>query len=812
MSEITVPEPEVAREFGNLLTEFERDTKYWSQRLVLAAGINDGAAASRTVGVTQHAVAQPPSDVTCVRDVALDVWATLGFFEVPPLEDEGCPCISRSDDKASLPPAVGVAGKDLEACDADVFSFVSALEECYAGLVEGEHVAPRLGCCQLLNGVWRVLFNAVFYCATAPCGVASPTGQDVTTRCFHPLRSYEHSCDERPKVGEEEEFPVRLQWHSNYYKVGVDQKDPKRRKWRGSSVEAADPLKDRRPPVSHDSNSKGVRGSVPPESLGSRIKTSPEAEEFVRSSHRSRLSNKHTNADQPLFSSVLDYPVPIESWRFILHKLAALGYKRDDFYVQTPVHSSLHELLLALLWLTKEFQLASAAEHVRMQLTYPFLLRQCSAESNCEDAAALPWVAEARASALSGCTQTMEGGCSTRRLAADTLNQIRSERLLRSFPGAVPWPPASFMEQGDIAYRMQQLQRHPLATTEREDLGTTPAGLPDLSRQLLSIRRLFELSVDRLERTLHQRVEQSALLGSHSDLDVQLCYPAMHEAYKQMCRGLRHMCGLKERLQHIMEQLSRFGSLVAWTIRNAECCSHGCCNYNEHRNRREVNEAMESDEALMRDALAEASELSLRNVLCNFRATRRLGQLRDMVVFLRRKALLNNGRAPQDDMVLPAKVKHNIRTRYSLRSVLSAELLSLKKDYVIPKGVSVSGRIKLPKPRRALLRSFDLVTSFSCPHGKTESANTDSICRNVAGSGCVPVLTDFINRAQAAVVGPPAGSATTSARLEAKRLQGVGSSILEGCGTSEEMCRMLESTLRSLHHHGVRIVPCIGGQ
>ncbi|RHW69347.1 hypothetical protein DPX39_100020100 [Trypanosoma brucei equiperdum] len=799
-----------AGDFGPLLTDFERDAKFWSQQLVTAAvGRSTKLESQHFTRNARRGVTQLPSNTNCVRDVALHVWGELGFFTVPPLEEE------QVDLRACRPRECN-GEKKASAPDEDVLKFVSALEGHYTQIlkggemtlddedgqtckkVQGVGLPQQLRCHELRNGVWRVLFNAVFYCVAASGNQvlfpsleeASPS--DASARS-NSITSCDNGDERQSRLGEgsDEErsdqtvvFPIKLQWRS-YQTVNEAVRGANQRGQRGRVSSSVD-----------------ISESPAPQELPTPLKTATTS--MFRQPRRQEDSTRPLRGTKVSFASMLQNPLPIIAWRFILHTLSQLGYRRDAFYVQTPLHASLDELMLALLWLTREYQLVATAEHVNIHFAYPFLLEWCRNRDEYEKKGGFGEISPT----LSGTVGSLGEGFSTKCGSTDVAKQHYGDVLLHSFPAAVPWPPASFLEQEGIAYRLHQQAR--IIPAAGGELTDTPRGPVDLSRQLLSVRRLIELSVSRLEHVLHQRAEQISAMGLHSDLDLQLCHPAIHDTYCRLCCGLRHMLGLEKRLRDVTEQLARFGSLVAWSLSHVNRCGDGCCVYDDLRNAKGVVEAMENDEVEASSASSLPSNYPLQNAFNSFRATHRLEQLHEMSAFFRRSAKVNNSRTPQDDVALRTKVQHNMKARYSLKAALSAELMAMVEAN--NSGCRGSGHDATSlKSRMPLLRSFDLATTPV----NTRSGNDTCSDQTDTGSAFAGASIDaFIafhstRRAQAAVVGTPASGGTTSARLEVERLREVKRQLPTGHETCEEVGQLLNAATRTLHHHKLRIVPPI---
>ncbi|KAG8345131.1 hypothetical protein TRVL_04039 [Trypanosoma vivax] len=825
--------------FGGMLADFGREVRGMTQRLLTQQRLQKPQSSSgpsnvrrsslfahaplvkkSTVG--KRAVEQLPASASCVQNVALNVWDTLGFFSQPPFDTEpvtearDSPQLLRRPD-AQRPKAKGRSpircdsgmSDSKEARWKDVLFFVSTLREYYERLLkpssvpvaheavdDGTSEAVGGGSNMLRQGLWRVLFNATFYCATVPgprskvvtldlesafcastqskADLGSPLPSGVTSRPNSPTsvvngpeesaRFYSENWCEEGEVkemstsGAVQVFPVRLQWCRTQL---TDMDSASERRQMGSTGVASTTGEEE----SHCSQT--LQGHAVGRS-GKKITSSFAAREEV---------NSHPRDCEMLFTRQLNTPIPIIPWIFVLRTMAQLGYKRDVFYVQTPLHASVHELLLALLWLTGKFQLIAVAEHVQFQLLYPFLLQQCHSSEGIRTSA-------------DAVTEPVDGSgvdCAWRRIGTSAKGlgselKATGKVLERCFTQAVPWPPASFVEREHVARRLKQQQRLiPTETSLRRKTenacGTMSTCLPDLSRQLLSIRRLITLSLNRLENTLHQRAEQIIALGLHSDVDVQLCHPELHDTYLHVCGGLRHLSSMEERLREASEQLSRLGALVAWAIQREQQESGGVSGHDTRDRKGSGCATVAVMEAIARDKVEEELHCSremrckLRDSIERFMATRRRQELRELSAHIRRSARVSDERAPHDDNALESTVRLNMRSRYSLEAALCAELVCWQTGFLsrvplaasktVPCGEDGSecGGDTAIAERGALLGTFGLITGI-------ESDD--------AGGG-------YVCRAQATAVGRPVGGGTTSAQLEMQRLQEVLTHYQEVC-------------------------------
>ncbi|KAF8282700.1 hypothetical protein TcYC6_0022760 [Trypanosoma cruzi] len=799
---------------------------------VRAPSVKKGAGDKRTA-------TNPLHDASCVRTVALDVWATLGFFSLPPLGDDlpvewagGHAWRSLRSEMSdfSAQPVERSDGEEEEDEEESIFGFVEALVRYYQremvamGGVSGNAEEP-LSDEMLCNGLWQVVFNALFYCVTVSSSDLTNTSRDleclsggVEDRYDDVYTSFSSSLSPGKeegrggKTGEGENtgrrcLPTKLHWSTRAASKGMNRNQLQEQNERsvcGSQrrlVHAA-PRGSRRHAELDEVVEEGLHAS------------------FL-SSRRGELVDGRRRLSTP-FRERLAVPPTIKLWYFVVSTFARLGYRRDAFYVQTPLRGSIHELLLSLLWLTKEYRLVAVAEYVQLQSMYGFLLQQGPVihegsshpnEHHCNpnDDGFDPGVEKGYASFAQ--PQDPEG-----------------ESLLRCFPAAVPWPPASFVEKEHIAHRLEQIRQ--ILPTLLDEKDAPMMRLPDLTRRLLSMRHLITLSMNRLECALHQRTEQTVSLGLHSVLDAQLCHPAHHGVYRQLCAGLQHLLGIEARVRETTQQLFRLGSLVARAVGLEEASSR------QQRLHAAALKALEDDEMTWwqppQDGEGEGEACArgnLSEVFIRFRATGVREHLTDLWASLRRRAKVGGGRrgglngtkehiteSAAMQAQLEEKVRQNMETRYALHAALKAELLkwqlsSAQKEKDVddergeddesdenrfgltngeerekilraPRGLdNGSGGAHLKKKQmkvRPPFVRFDLVTSHISPH-----------------------------RPQATAVGQPAENATTSACLEIERLQEALYALEQQEEYREKRAeeqRLQQDAVQLLHQQGLRVV------
>ncbi|RNF00557.1 uncharacterized protein Tco025E_08766 [Trypanosoma conorhini] len=818
-----------------------------------AKGVSDKGAATNS-----------PCDTSCLQAVALNVWATLGFFALPPFgsdlpvgEADGHGRRSlRGDFTGASSPPMGPGEeeedekeeKEEEEEEESVFAFVEGLAGYYQRQLAAATAAPGepqgpLSDDMLRNGLWLVVFNALFYCVSAP-GTDfqfTPRGSECLSGDAEDLyaavdaaSSLSSSLEPEGEGAGCKRVPTRLRWGTQATSKAAAGLRPAQKQQQQRTAPGS-VFRRRLTPVA-------VRGSCrhtePGAGAGEGGKlpfssSNPAAVLAEAPRKRAEPIERPRRHSAPLVGR-LAAPPTIMLWYFVLRTFAQLGYRRDAFYVQTPLHGSIHELLLALLWLTKEHQLVAVAEYVQLQCMYAFLLQQGDPVTH--DGNHHP-------RGHDGIPAADAGGVALEAEYASSAppHDPDGEALLRCFPAAVPWPPASFLEKEIIAHRLQQIRQ--ILPTSLDERGAPRMHLPDLTRRLLSMRRLIALSMNRLECALHQRTEQTVSLGLHSALDAQLCHPAHHGVYRRLCAGLQHLRGMEARVRETTQQLSQLGSLVARALR-LEASS-----LQQQRLQAAAAKALEDDEMTWQRQPQTAAgkrdgggRWNLKEAVIRFRATGAREHLTDLWASLRRRAqvggrLSNAPRgAPRECVAeiaemqaeLEAKVRENMEGLYSLGAALRAELrrwqlcgadttrhaaaaaaaagdedadgggreetgvasiaaegseTPLPAALELPNksgGAHLSNRQR-PKKSRPPFMTFDLVTSDI-----------------------------FSRRPQATAVGEPAANATTSARLELERLDEAFLALeqQEECRAKRaEEQRLGEEALGLLRQHGLRVVP-----
>ncbi|GET88314.1 hypothetical protein, conserved [Leishmania tarentolae] len=792
--------------------------------------------------LSRATVALPPSlsatGIPALMHIAARVWAALGFFEMRWEEraqgDEG-----KEAEEVS-PYATGPSSPE------DAESFLWGLEE-YLNFYRADSPGPSAAVLAevtalLRNGLWRVLFNAVFYCLTVldkhrhRRGPLSDRETEVQTGGtedeYEVVYSSSSDADgEDAKMASlSRETPVRLVW-----------------KYPGESDEerlarcVRDPLPSNSPLWSGSPSTAWERGA------GSSGLLQSDLHSIERSSRRPL---------DEVYGGRLRTALPIADWYLILRCLAQVGYRRDVFYLQTPFDASPHELLLVLLWLTQQYKMLAVAEYVELNRRYAFLLQYHV------DEAFLYGSAVTRGSPRPACVTARE-------------------RLLYQLSHSSAWPPVSFDENATIAVRLAQLERclgKGTASGGRDasaqlSVPTAPPAATLHVRRLMAVRRLLGLSFNRLHQALQRQAEQVTFLGLHSPLDAQLCRKQHHALYEEAIAGLAYVEATQQRLQTTVDNLAKAGSLVAFLLRyeeltvsaeevllgleedDATWLSHddpaegdasdtetrrarGQCNETEaDRWRRAVRRGklpVSQSAPESAPAVLATSAASLAQAISRFRAT----HVRATLTETWRRLLRCSHVAPQTvppeslrflldteaQQVQEARVRENMRYRYSLQAALAAELAVLGHqtkqrrrgrhfhsllqggdDSVLStanlatetRSVEDSKDIEV-RPVQVALPPLDLVTSASTAFAQLRSE--EAVYGSVTLGSAELQLTE---------VGEPTAGSTTSARLELERLQAWEGQLDAQLGVQAQTAARMEyckGLLHALYHQsGLRI-------
>lgn len=783
------------------------------------------------------------SGVSGLMSTAVYVWAPLGFFAMRPSENDAD---SDTDNEGGSVvagkemPSVGSSVTVQEPSDPrDVEAFLFELED-FLGLFCAEATVTSndtlAGYTALMrNGLWRVLFNAVFYCVVVldehrRHGALSVKEREVRTG--GPEDAYEvvfpssssSAEEEDSEQGMEREVPVRLTWRVP-----------------GESAEerAARCVRDALP------SDSPLRAGGPP--YRSHVGTEDDAE--LGGSQRRNAATTMRVPLQDLYEGRLQAPLPVSDWHFILRCLAQVGYRRDSFYLQTPSSASPFELLLALLWLTQQYKLLGVAEYVELNRQYGFLLQY-----HVEDAF---W----------------RGGAAA--------HESTRERLLRHLADASVWPPVSFDENSAIHLRLIQLERCLGRPTPQEPLVHPGPSSPTTLqvRRIMTVQRLIHLSLNRLHHALQRQAEQTALLGLHSPLDAQLCCREHHDLYEEVMAGLTYVQETAGRLQSAAHALARAGSLVAFLLRYDESGmsaedvllaleeddatwldtvdggrnSEGDDSSARRRRPRYTSEARgqtAADQwrrAVQRGALPPeqaapslpTSAAALAQSLSTFRATQSRASLAETWKRLLRRSHVAPHTIPPENLrflvdseaqqVQAARVRENMKSRYSLQAALAAELAVLGYERQQRRQ-----RSPLHSPRR---RGTKLVEE-SVSSRRTADADADVVARPVCVA--LPAMDLVTNAAttfaqlqaeeaaygpvtlstaelQLTEVGEPAAGSTTSARLELERLEAWEAELdeqLDARARTAERVTHCKKILETLYHQfGIRMAtPIVPGR
>ncbi|CCW62997.1 unnamed protein product [Phytomonas sp. EM1] len=473
-----------------------------------------------------------------IVDIATHVWMPLGLFTFRP--------------NAEFPLDLdhGAAGESTKAVHDSEYGkmFLCCLQDFYSHVVQ-EGTYPYPGIMRISNGLFQLLFNTVFYCLFLldlhQCP-AYDTKSNPEVNPHGPKNTHGVGCASGSSTGPDRPpslVPAPLSWtkttasHSRTDNSRGPREDPRRR-WQPN------------PSVSNRSSLVGDKtpGGVP--------KVQPRrTHHFCRNdSIHDSLKTSDLNALDESYARWLRVPLSVLDWRLLVRCLAQMGYKRDQFYIQTPTHASPHELLLVMLWLTKQYQLVTVAEYVEINQRYPFLLRYHTATSDSEGSPLLD--------------------------IALTMNQ---ERLLFSFSKSTVWPPASFDESAIITHRLRQIER--ILGAERSEKcmpqlvpqqGQHCAGGVEKTvlRRVLSVQNLIQMSLNRLERALQQRNELISSLGPHSYLDAQLCTYENHNLYVRVVEGLSHLLAMEKRVLQRSRSLCAAGLLLSFVISHQDPPTH----------------------------------------------------------------------------------------------------------------------------------------------------------------------------------------------------------------------------------------------
>ncbi|KAK7200128.1 hypothetical protein NESM_000062800 [Novymonas esmeraldas] len=707
--------------------------------------------------------------IPALMHVAVQVWAVLGFLEM------------RSAEATAT--SAAEAG-EMERCAAgpsrpeDAESFLWGLEEFlrfYDADLPGPSSAVLVDTTALVrNGLWRVLFNAVFYCLSVldrhrrRRGPLPRREAEVCTGGVEDAYEVVYPSSTSSDAGEEasvaRDAPVRLLW-----------KHP------GESDE--------------EQRTRCVRPALPPDSpLWSVLPPSTSAPAADPTSADRLSRSPHALAD--VYGGRLRSALRIADWYLVLRCLAQVGYRRDAFYLQTPFHASPYELLLALLWLTQQYKLLAVAEYVELNRRYAFLLQ------------------------YHVCASFRGGGGETR--PAQTTAR---ERLVYRLAHASAWPPVSFDENATITHRLAQLERclgRPTSPTAHTVAGASAAALH--VRRLMATRRLLSLSFNRLHQALQRQAEHVALLGLHSPLDAQLCRKEHHALYEEVVAGLTYVQATEQRLRTAAGCLGAAGSLVAFLLRYEESTvpaeevllaleeddttwlsgGGGGSGGGAEARSRKTTDAERWRRAVRRGTLPTPqtapqssaspplapSAATLAESLATFRTTHARATLTETWKRLLRRSHVSPQTVPPESLrflldteaqqMQEARVWENMKARYSLQATLAAEVAVLGYETLqrhqrrrshsrspsrdgaddrwaraVEESVDATVR-----PVQVALPPLDLVTSAGAAfaHLRAEEAAYGPVALGSA-------------EMQLTEVGEPAAGSTTSARLELERLE-----------------------------------------
>lgn len=832
--------------------------------------VESGAAEASTVSAARAEVLRnhgsssvklPPAlseaGVDGLMHIAVHIWATLGFFEMRPREGRTTiDSDSDGEDAASERETVSDGFSNCpELSDPhDTEAFLFALQD-FLGLFQKDMVSvPNAAFSALTelvrNGLWRVLFNATFYCVTVldsrrrrrgamsrKEGEVRTGGPEDAYEVVFPSSSSVGSVDEGDD-GDERQAPVRLTW---------------RNPGESAAQRAARCVRDPIPTESPLRSGGALRGTGV-DALGNRVDR--------RSGGRDALCKEGSQPLARLCNARLRTTLPVAEWYFTLRCLAQVGYARDSFYLQTPSTASSIELLLALLWLTQQYKLLAVAEYVELSRRYGFLLQHHVEEA-----------------VKQGPTRESVGG----RFPAQAARHPQPrERLLHQFSSATVWPPVTFDENSAIQLRLVQLERclGRSSSAEASQAPSTqdrnPSAAPQEVRRLLAVRRLVTLSLNRLHHALQRQAEQTVQLGLHSPLDAQLCRKEHHDLYEQVMAGLQYVQHTERRMRAAADGLAKAGSLVAFLLRYEESVvpadevllaleeddatwlsnldgaeESGVSSDRERKSPRRQGvkrtpagtPSERWRRAVRRGTLSEPAASSLPTSaaavvqsLSTFRATHSRAALTETWKrLLRRSHVAPQSVSPENvrflldveaQQIQEARVRDNMTSRYSLQAALAAELAVLGHE-------EQQQQARRRHPRSSCRRTGG--RDDSCADDSTHSPQRPTAAPDVVVQPVRVVLPDLdlVTNAAAAFaqlrveeeaygpvalgtaevqlteVGVPAAGSTTSARLELERLAALREELSTQLGVraqTEQRVAHCKEMLQNLYHQfGLRL-------
>lgn len=688
--------------------------------------------------------------------IALEVWAPLGLLSRPlygvcSYQMEGVHRESMADRRALVDLLHAYYTRDYRQRPRDeVVSEAGASSNTSADsssklFFQAMPPTPPSQQTQVRHGLWLILYNAVFYCLSAL--------DRESRRQVESLKGLNRTMDDHTEV---EATPSDEENHEGGLRL------PAALAWRYPS----DPPSDDR-----GTDSRAVGGS------------------------------------REMYGGLLHTPLPIQSWHFMRRCLAVMGYRRDAFYLQSPTSGNCHELLLALLWLTKRYKLIAVSEYIALHATSPHLL-QYRAEKE---------------------------GKPTKGKASSSMTA--DQRLLESVGMSLPWPPVSFAETAVINHRLAQIDSIMGPSCKETDNPTAATGTI-LTRRVMALRRLLALSFQRLQHALHQRVTQHCTLGLHSAWGAQLSLPTHDAAFAQMITALESVSGLDSRVREKLNQLYACGQLVADALRrDADCDAIAALDLDKVLKEDEgtwLGTYLEEDLGFSRlcgelPTARRCQGLNLKQTLSAFGASQTRQRLLETWRSLRRHATLQgagrsgmssgacpcveDGERPRAEVLVvdreaQAQYVRNViahaKSRYMLHANLAAEhrLLCQKQKQGTLSCVRVSAQRTLPThsmappaaPNAATVAPFALTISTECP-----SPNGD-------------IMTGS-SRMQLTEVGLPSQGATTSAILEGVRLTSVLKDLTEGATfyiSDAQRVQHCKEALDNLYeHYGLRVARTI---
>ncbi len=479
-------------------------------------------------------------------------------------------------------------------------------------------------------------------------------------------------------------------------------------------------------------------------------------------------------------------------WLFALQCLSEWGYPRQALFVQSSNAGDVCELLAAILWLCKMFQLPLVATHISLveSCTSAAISAQKDGDNDCDD-----------------------------------------DSSVVVSPNPIVWPPGNFNELEAADQRMRQIQKlcEPLsAAAASESQQQLYHGIDDdsdddeskdreeegfklqvkRSKILLKLHRQVRLSTNRILSLLQTRCDQIVALGAvHALGDYALCLPRNASKYEKTILQLERVAKVHESSSCLLSALRECGKVLLshMTLRHGD---DGTKRTDAQYLIRSADLKQATDDSLRRSC-DDAEQMARFASLCVGDGRGILTSAQDQWHRVSRQIVRDNrnGQAIVEDVdrECAEAVMRSMHDQYTLQSCLLSELASqsLQEDRQVGRCAAAGGlqppqsTDATPPPPSSLIAATALDKLLRSPlltHAEDDVGSRRSAKSNNQQS----------RLSQETLVGVPAPGKSTSAAVEFSRLR---AALVELEKSQPSSNLGFEGLAAFLSSNGLRTVP-----